>query len=361
MSFPCPGSAPQPAPIIPATAATTTVILVTSATSSASSAISANPAVASKKRFDFGPQLNITIWIMSGSASLFLALRLYCKLWRKRQLWWDDWILIASWVALITACSLQSYSVSLGFGKVNNGTNTILIGITAGFFSILAALWSKISFAVTMLRLTDGRTNRFVWFIIGTAILILGASATIQWVQCSPIQRQWIGNSEGTCWPRYVVINFNIFVASYSGAMDIVLAMIPWKIIWGLKMSRKEKIGVLFAMSMGILAGIISIVKIMTLFSIGSKDNSASINLHIFGVAEGAFSIIACSVPILRALIRSPRDKLGATDNNTFYKGLGLRSAATIEKDDDPYHFHRRRSRKTLVLQAMGSTSEKQY
>ncbi len=35
--------------------------------------------------------------------------------------------------------------------------------------------------------------------------------------------------------------------------MDIVLALFPWKIIWAMRMSKKEKLGVLFAMSMGTL------------------------------------------------------------------------------------------------------------
>jgi hypothetical protein len=35
--------------------------------------------------------------------------------------------------------------------------------------------------------------------------------------------------------------------------MDIILAVLPWKIILSLTMQRKEKIGVLLAMSMGVL------------------------------------------------------------------------------------------------------------
>ena len=35
--------------------------------------------------------------------------------------------------------------------------------------------------------------------------------------------------------------------------MDIVLAVVPWKIIWILTMNRKEKVGVMVAMSMGVL------------------------------------------------------------------------------------------------------------
>jgi hypothetical protein len=35
--------------------------------------------------------------------------------------------------------------------------------------------------------------------------------------------------------------------------MDICLALIPWKLLWGLKMRRKERFAVAVAMSMGVL------------------------------------------------------------------------------------------------------------
>jgi hypothetical protein len=35
--------------------------------------------------------------------------------------------------------------------------------------------------------------------------------------------------------------------------MDLVLAILPWTVIWKLQMKRKEKIGVALAMSMGVL------------------------------------------------------------------------------------------------------------
>lgn len=35
--------------------------------------------------------------------------------------------------------------------------------------------------------------------------------------------------------------------------MDVALAFLPWKFIWSLQMSSKEKIGVVTAMSMGLL------------------------------------------------------------------------------------------------------------
>ncbi len=41
---------------------------------------------------------------------------------------------------------------------------------------------------------------------------------------------------------------------AYSGAMDIALALLPWKIFWTLRMSsRQEKLAIILAMSMCVL------------------------------------------------------------------------------------------------------------
>lgn len=46
--------------------------------------------------------------------------------------------------------------------------------------------------------------------------------------------------------------------------MDLVLAFLPWKFIWSLQMSQKEKIGVVIAMSMGVFAGVAAALKTVT-------------------------------------------------------------------------------------------------
>lgn len=49
---------------------------------------------------NYGPQVNYAIWALTAAAATFLGLRVYCKFLRRRGLWWDDYILIASWVSL---------------------------------------------------------------------------------------------------------------------------------------------------------------------------------------------------------------------------------------------------------------------
>jgi predicted membrane-bound dolichyl-phosphate-mannose-protein mannosyltransferase len=45
-----------------------------------------------------GPKLTALIWTMNAAAAVFIALRMYCKTSRGKHLWWDDYILLASWV-----------------------------------------------------------------------------------------------------------------------------------------------------------------------------------------------------------------------------------------------------------------------
>ncbi len=43
-------------------------------------------------------QLLASIWTLSFLATVFLSLRIYCRLLKRQRLGWDDGILIASWV-----------------------------------------------------------------------------------------------------------------------------------------------------------------------------------------------------------------------------------------------------------------------
>ena len=54
--------------------------------------------------------------------------------------------------------------------------------------------------------------------------------------------------------------------------MDIILAMLPWKIIWSLPMKRSEKAGLALAMSVGVLAGATAFVKSAKLPNLGAGD-----------------------------------------------------------------------------------------
>ncbi|KAK3336361.1 hypothetical protein B0T19DRAFT_36925 [Cercophora scortea] len=240
-----------------------------------------------------GVKLKISLWAMMVSTAIFVGLRLCCKYIRRRALWWDDYYIIVSWVTLLVSCITTTITINHGFGlhiyeiPVQNMKAVGILGNISGFFSVLAVLSCKVSFAATLLRLTDGWTRRFIWIIIAT--LVIPGS-----VSCAFFFTPIAGNA---------VVLFSIVFGAWSSACDIFLALLPWRILMKFHMYRREKVAVALAMSMGVFAGITGFVKCSTLQSFASGDFSFDgVSLTTWGFAEVACCIMAASIPTLRAL-----------------------------------------------------------
>lgn len=260
---------------------------------------------------DQGPKILISTWILVGFSFAFLLARLYCKARARRGLWWDDYVLVVSWMCLLVSIITVTWCVPRGLGKhvyaapVENLSSLALIGNVTGSLSILAAVWSKTSFALTLLRLLQGKLRALVWFIIVSSNVAMGLNALFVWIRCIPVSKTWNVYEEGSCWEPHVYPNFGMFAAGYSAAMDFVLALLPWNIIWNLQMKGKEKFGVAIAMSMGIFAGATAVVKTTEIPSLTSGDFTYYVSgLIIWGAAESAVTIMAASIPILRTLFQ---------------------------------------------------------
>lgn len=206
-----------------------------------------------------GPYINASIWTLQGLAGLFLGLRIYCKIFRHRGLWFDDYFLIAAWLLLAVSASATSSDVALGFGhhfvdfNPANLEHYGIFSLLSGLFSILSAVCSKTSFAITLLRLTDGWTKRVIWGIIISMNILMPLSALFLFVSCNPPAKNWKPELPGKCWPSNVSVIYGIVVGAYSSSCDLALALLPWRILMRFRMYRREKIGVALAMSMGVL------------------------------------------------------------------------------------------------------------
>lgn len=128
--------------------------------------------------------------------------------------------------------------------------------------------------------------------------------------------------------------NYAIFSGSYSSLVDIMLAMMPWPLIWGLQMKKKEKLGIALAMSLGVFAGITAIMKTVAIpgmvkgdftcesfvipqFLIHVRLLTPNLNaddgaqLVIWGNAEVSTTIMAASIPVLRVLFMHAKSSAG--------------------------------------------------
>lgn len=208
-----------------------------------------------------GAEINGVVWAITFVATCLLAMRLYVKFTGHKGLWWDDHSLIASWVMLLAFAGTTTFCVSVGLGSHSGSRDinmsSLQLGVTIStVFSTLGAAWSKTSFALTLLRITrEGHRLVYwaIWCVIVTMNIVLVFNAIIGFIWCDPPQAAWDANVHGKCWDRMVVVHYSIFGAAYSAAMDFMLAMVPWVVILNLRMQRREKLGVMFCMSLGIL------------------------------------------------------------------------------------------------------------
>jgi hypothetical protein len=115
--------------------------------------------------------------------------------------------------------SLVAVDVQYGTGRhvwevpVENFAFLGLTGNVVGTFSILAAVWSKTSFALTLIRLLKDGWRTFVWVIVVTMNIAMFLNALFLWVRCSPVAKTWNIYMPGTCWADNVYPTYGMFAA----------------------------------------------------------------------------------------------------------------------------------------------------
>ncbi|PVH72184.1 hypothetical protein DL98DRAFT_470755 [Cadophora sp. DSE1049] len=251
-------------------------------------------------------------WSVTAVSFAFLALRLYCKRILRKGFWWDDYLLIGAWVCLLANCVCVTIAISHGLGRHISDIDPTELPLLlqpnthAGLFSVLAAGLSKTSFAATLLRLMPGLWQRIgLWFIIVSIYLAMGLSGIFLYIQCTPVARVWDRTIPGTCWPPGRQTMLGIMAGGYSSAMDFVLALLPTILLWNLQIRRREKLGVIFAMSLGALAGCAGIVKTIYLSKKDKSDFTYFVaDLKIWTSVESATAIMAACVPVFRVLLK---------------------------------------------------------
>ncbi|KAK1985750.1 hypothetical protein LZ30DRAFT_649211 [Colletotrichum cereale] len=266
---------------------------------------------------DPAPRVVASIWVMISVSTVFLFLRVYCKKIRSRGMWIDDHILLVSWVFLLISTSLTTELMRLGFGKTIDFTPHMhtLSSVNVVINSVALAL-SKTSFAVTMLRISSGRCKVFIWFLIISMNAVLATGAVASWIAaCDRPADSYEAVLPGACWRVQESVVMAMVSNGYSALVDFVLSLLPWAIIWGLGMKRHERIGVAIAMSLGIIAGLVGVIKVVKIMTIaGGADIPYRLSLlFIWAQAEPNVTIVASSIPVLRVLFSEmySQSKLG--------------------------------------------------
>ncbi|PNH48092.1 hypothetical protein VD0004_g413 [Verticillium dahliae] len=258
---------------------------------------------------DPAPTVVASIWVMMAFATIFLLLRIYCKAVRTRGMWWDDYIMLFAWFFLIAATAVLTELMRMGFGLTLGFVPRMhTLSTTVDVLNKVALGLSKTSFALTLLRVAQGWQKWFIWFMVVTMNGVLATNAVTTWrAACDREgQDEYEAVLPGSCWSVVDAVIIAMVANSYSALVDFALALLPWKIVWKLQMKKYEKIGVAIAMSLGLVAGIVGVIKVVSAMSItAGPDIPYRLSmLFIWGQAEPNVTIVATTIPVLRVLFR---------------------------------------------------------
>ncbi|KAI0471713.1 hypothetical protein GGR56DRAFT_655266 [Xylariaceae sp. FL0804] len=263
------------------------------------------------------PGVDAAIWTVSSVATIVFGLRLYCRKYRLAGLWWDDLVLLVAWMTLITADSLLSVLLARGFGAEPLPPSHVnLIFSLYSTFTAWCLVLTKVSWATTLIRLTGGWLRWFCWFAIVT-LSLMGALVSIEAfvLPCGSLNPM-VYRLPGHCWPVKTALTVISFSTGYGAVMDAALAFLPWQIIRNVRLKSHEKYGAMVAMSLGAISAVIGIVRTVKqgTIELGLNTYYELTIIAMLAQLEQAFTIIACSVPVLRAFWQNARRNPTRTD-----------------------------------------------
>ncbi|KAM3076812.1 hypothetical protein ACMFMG_003720 [Clarireedia jacksonii] len=292
-------------------------------------------------------EVNAGLWSLFAGTTVFLGLRIYCKL-RRGGLWWDDYILFASWAVLLATDTLISYEFATGYVvKTWNDRMLILVSISS-CLTTAGQAWSKTAFAVTLLRMTNWWQRAICWAIIIILNVILVLKVFVDFAKyCGkPANQNWWRMS-GFCIDYEPVQNIKQAGNIFNIVADFVLALFPWMVTWKLKISKKEKIALCVTMSLGIVVAIISAIR--TAWMVNPKINAYNDYYFwrqglsmVWYSSEVAGTIMVQCVPVMRPLVQEMHTSLtsakldGDTKRRTItLNNLQKKQLRDIERDAD--------------------------
>ncbi|KAI8943346.1 hypothetical protein NX059_001363 [Plenodomus lindquistii] len=277
--------------------------------------------------------LNGVMWFQVAFACIFIGLRLYTRQHIIKNMGWDDVLMIVNLATFIGYVACISVGITYGVGRKTTDimrmgldySKAIMWEAIGQGICIMGIAASKGSVALFLLRIVVKPWHvGILWFCILTTTALCIITTTMLFVQCRPNAFLWDKTIEGGyCWLNFTPVGLTM--GAWSAAMDFVLAILPWHIVMGLNMKRKEKITIACGLSLGIFAGACSVVRTIELQSLSSVDNYVydTASMLVWSSSEVCLTIVCACIPVLRPLY--VRVRYGSKGNSSSKDSLPLK------------------------------------
>ncbi|KAI1813346.1 hypothetical protein GGS20DRAFT_486846 [Poronia punctata] len=233
-----------------------------------------------------------------------VALRLYTR-WKFQQLRLgiNDWVILGAWLTSLSYDIDVAISTRYGLGKhawdlppdIDIITSNKLFYAKQPVFYLCVALTKASIIAFYFNIFPQQSYRRFLWFMMALVILT-GLVCSIAGIfQCTPVARAWDASIRGTCFDAPALFFTN---AGLNITQDLVLYILPIRILWSIKVPKRQRLALVAVFVVGgftVIAGIIRLPTLQT--AILSKDPTWD---H---VASALWSSVECNLGIVCACL----------------------------------------------------------
>ncbi|PQE32665.1 integral membrane protein [Rutstroemia sp. NJR-2017a WRK4] len=250
----------------------------------------------------------VTAILMIVLSHVSYVLRLLAKRQTVARIQAEDWLmglaLLFSYGSLVCQFYVGLGEHSVNVSKENEKRLSLSIWLIQRF-QPFCLLCLKSSIILLYVRLFPTDTfRRFAWGIwVYTLLWTIGALGASTF-ECTPVSYFWNKDQEGHCVPNALrTVSFTNGFLSFIG--DCVILCMPLPMIWNLRMNMRKKFALLGIFTVGVFVIITSIIRLIALFSIDSKDLSfTQVEGGVWTYMEEGIGITCGNLPLLQPLFK---------------------------------------------------------
>ncbi|KAH6709527.1 hypothetical protein BKA61DRAFT_614489 [Leptodontidium sp. MPI-SDFR-AT-0119] len=264
---------------------------------------------------DRGPELAAVLGLFLGLSLVFVLLRVYVKTFLSKSWGSDDTLLIVSLITFITYCACSATGVHYGTGRhvtdipPKDVPKALYYWFLCEIFYAVTTLLIRLSIAVFLLRICIKPLHKKI--VYGTSIVMIAFTVFYFFLvifQCKPTSYFWgqYEGQKGSCINVAAIPNASIAHSALSFTADWILGLLPVALIWDLKMNTRTKVSVGILMSLGLLAGVATMIRVPYIKVLALTDDFlfATTDVAIWSTVEPGLGLCAAGGATLRPLFR---------------------------------------------------------
>ncbi|PSS00853.1 hypothetical protein BD289DRAFT_9185 [Coniella lustricola] len=258
---------------------------------------------------DAGLALAIMSVVIPVICTLTVGLRSYWRFWAKKGAWgWDDVLAVWTLLAFVVSCAFSFLTAKHGIGSPDIAqTDFVKVWpelMTFAIFYLLALALVKTSVALSVLRISFQRRYRWPILVLAICTILVYTYAIIWLVAvCGALFTRRV---ETAC--KSWQTRLHVVVTTTTLVTDAGCAFIPMFVVRNLRLSRRSKIGLMAALSIGMLPFVAAVIRIP--YSIywnhptSERDVYFTVMGPILSLLEVGLALIGASLPAIGGMFR---------------------------------------------------------